>query len=52
MKKIYYHGTSVDIEEVDLNHSRIDIDFGPGFYLTEEIKKWLRSGQQEKRIHM
>ena len=38
MNKTYYHGTSIDIEEVDLNHSRIDIDFGPGFYLCEDEK--------------
>lgn len=36
MKKILYHGTGTDIEKVDLNHSRVDIDFGAGFYLTDD----------------
>lgn len=38
-----YHGSSVKVEEPDLGYSRRDIDFGIGFYLTEDpvmAKKW------------
>lgn len=38
-----FHGSSVSIPNPDLEHSRIDIDFGPGFYLTEDkhmAEKW------------
>lgn len=38
-----FHGSSISIPNPDLKHSRIDIDFGPGFYLTEDkhmAEKW------------
>ena len=38
-----FHGSSVSVPKPDLNHSRVDIDFGAGFYLTEDermAKKW------------
>ncbi len=40
---ILYHGSSCIVENPDLNHSRVAIDFGEGFYLTEDermAKKW------------
>lgn len=40
---ILYHGSSFIIKEPNLEHSREDVDFGRGFYLTEDIemaKKW------------
>ena len=40
---ILYHGSYKEIKEPDLQHTREDIDFGAGFYLTPDIdmaKKW------------
>jgi len=40
---ILYHGSSVAVTAPDLQHTREDIDFGGGFYLTADIdmaKKW------------
>ena len=40
---ILYHGSHVCVEKPDLLHSREDIDFGKGFYLTEDSNmacKW------------
>ena len=31
---ILYHGSSVIVETPDLIHSRINVDFGKGFYTT------------------
>lgn len=41
--KKLYHGSSVIVEIPDLEHTRIDLDFGAGFYLTEDLEmaqKW------------
>lgn len=40
---ILYHGSYLEIKEPDLFHSRTDVDFGHGFYLTplyEQAEKW------------
>lgn len=40
---ILYHGSYLEIKEPDLLHSRMDVDFGHGFYLTplyEQAEKW------------
>lgn len=40
---ILYHGSSLEVQRPNLEHSREDIDFGIGFYLTPDIdmaKKW------------
>lgn len=40
---ILYHGSYLEITEPDLFHSRSDVDFGRGFYLTplyEQAVKW------------
>lgn len=40
---ILYHGSYVKIEKPDLVHSRRNVDFGPGFYITpmrEQAVKW------------
>lgn len=40
---ILYHGSYLEIAEPDLLHSRSDVDFGRGFYLTplrEQAVKW------------
>lgn len=39
-EKILFHGTTSDIEgEIDLKHSRTDIDVGRGFYLGESYEQ-------------
>lgn len=40
---ILYHGTGATFENPDLDNSREDVDFGVGFYTTqnkEMVKKW------------
>ena len=40
---ILYHGSYMEIAEPDLVHSRLNVDFGRGFYVTplyEQAKKW------------
>lgn len=38
-----YHGSYLEIQEPDLRHSRVDVDFGRGFYTTplyEQARRW------------
>ncbi|MDD2973089.1 MAG: DUF3990 domain-containing protein [Lachnospiraceae bacterium] len=40
---IVYHGSSMEIREPDVYHSRESVDFGKGFYITtirEQADKW------------
>lgn len=40
---ILYHGSNTEISIPDLNHSRLQLDFGHGFYTTplfEQAEKW------------
>ena len=40
---ILYHGSFLEIAKPDLIHSRLDVDFGRGFYVTplyEQAAKW------------
>lgn len=40
---ILYHGSYLEIPRPDLAHSRANVDFGPGFYVTpiyEQAEKW------------
>lgn len=40
---ILYHGSYLEIPQPDLAHSRANVDFGPGFYVTpiyEQAEKW------------
>ena len=40
---ILYHGSFLEIEKPDLVHSRPNVDFGRGFYVTplyEQAEKW------------
>lgn len=42
---ILYHGSNLEIVKPDLSHSRKNVDFGCGFYLTplyEQAEKWSR----------
>ena len=34
-----YHGSDVEVREVDLSHSLMYKDFGPGFYMSAELKQ-------------
>jgi len=34
---IYYHGTNILIDKINLEKSRFRTDFGKGFYLTDKI---------------
>ena len=38
---ILYHGSTIDIEEIDLNKSKPNKDFGRGFYLSAEKQQAL-----------
>ena len=43
MDKKYFHGSNNIVQKPNLKHSRTDIDFGRGFYLTEDnnlANKW------------
>ena len=40
---IIYHGTTLEIQSLDINHSKPFLDFGMGFYTTsfiEQAEKW------------
>lgn len=40
---ILYHGSDLEIEKPDLEHSRNNVDFGRGFYtipIYEQAQKW------------
>ena len=40
---ILYHGSSLEVAKPDLRHSRSNVDFGRGFYVTplyEQAVKW------------
>ncbi len=40
---ILYHGSFVTVDKPDLKHSRANVDFGKGFYVTpiyEQAEKW------------
>lgn len=42
---ILYHGSYIEIKKPDIVHSRSNVDFGIGFYLTplyEQAEKWCR----------
>lgn len=40
---IVYHGSSIEVAKPDIYHSRDNVDFGKGFYITsikEQAAKW------------
>ena len=44
-----YHGSSVVVTQPDVSHSRLMVDFGPGFYTTplhEQARSWCRKFQR------
>lgn len=44
---ILYHGSNVEIEQIDLVLSRPNKDFGKGFYLTEDVEQARRMAEQK-----
>lgn len=49
---ILYHGSYLEIAEPDLLHSRRNVDFGSGFYVTplyEQAKKWCNKFKQREK---
>jgi len=49
---ILYHGSFKEVSEPDLNHSRRNVDFCPGFYVTplyEQAAKWCRKFMREQK---
>ena len=43
---VLFHGSGVEVTEPDIGRSRTEIDFGTGFYLTEDeimASKWVCS---------
>lgn len=47
---ILFHGTNVDIEEVDLAKGMRHKDFGKGFYLTPDRTTAIRMAQKKARL--
>ena len=52
---ILYHGSYLEIKSPDLEHSRKNVDFGCGFYLTPILRTGRKNGVRnsndvEKRI--
>ena len=45
-----YHGSTVDIEEIDLSKSRPNKDFGRGFYLSADRQQAWRRGEFKAMI--
>lgn len=45
-----YHGSTVDIEEIDLSKSRPNKDFGRGFYLSADRQQAWRMGEFKAMI--
>lgn len=44
-----YHGSTVDIKEIDLSKSRPNKDFGKGFYLSADKEQAWRMGEFKSR---
>lgn len=47
---IVYHGSNIKVEKPDVLHSRSNVDFGKGFYVTtieEQAEKWAKRFQMQ-----
>ena len=44
---ILYHGSNIDIKEIDLNKSKVGKDFGCGFYLTPDKNQAYRMAEKK-----
>lgn len=49
---ILYHGSNVEIVEIDLQKSRPNKDFGRGFYLSANHDQALRMAQFKTKIEI
>ncbi|MBR5175700.1 MAG: DUF3990 domain-containing protein [Bacteroidales bacterium] len=48
---ILYHGSNVEVNEIDLNHSEVGKDFGVGFYLTASKEQAERMASRRVRLY-
>lgn len=52
---IFYHGSFLEVAEPDLTHSRLNLDFGRGFYVTplyEQAVKWCSRFKQRRKAEV
>ena len=47
---ILYHGTNIDIQDIDMSQSKIGKDFGVGFYLTPDYDVAVRQAYRRTDI--
>lgn len=47
---ILYHGSNVEIVQIDLGKSRPNKDFGKGFYLSADYQQAMRMAQFKTKI--
>ena len=48
---ILYHGSNVDVREIDLNRSEVGKNFGVGFYLTASKEQAERMASRRVRLY-
>ena len=48
---ILYHGSNVEVNEIDLNRSEVGKDFGVGFYLTASKDQAERMASRRVRLY-
>ena len=48
---ILYHGSNVEVKEIDLNRSEVGKDFGVGFYLTASKEQAERMASRRVRLY-
>ena len=48
---ILYHGSNVEVKEIDLNRSEVGKDFGVGFYLTASKEQAERMASRRARLY-
>lgn len=48
---ILYHGSNVEVKEIDLNRSEVGKDFGVGFYLTVSKEQAERMASRRARLY-
>lgn len=48
---ILYHGSNIEVKEIDLNRSEVGKDFGVGFYLTASKEQAERMASRRVRLY-
>lgn len=48
---ILYHGSNVEVKEIDLNRSEVGKDFGVGFYVTASKEQAVRMASRRARLY-